>query len=93
MPPNDLYHVSLVNIIPNRWADHLPVLHLKLKANLSDEKVNFAAKVLYSVEQFFKEKDPSIQNGMLVDSRGLRGPQEKQAYILSQKAIRIRLNK
>lgn len=90
-PPNDLYHVSLMEIIPDRFADHMPEIHLKVKDNLSDEHYNFAVKALYWVGKFFQQNEPTIKNGVLKDVRGLRGPQEKDTYILSRKAILKRI--
>ncbi|MCM3741507.1 AAA family ATPase [Oceanobacillus luteolus] len=90
-PPNDLYHVPLMEIIPDRWRDHLPEIHLKVKNNIAENKYNHAVKALFWIGQFFKDNEPRIGNEILIDSRGIRGPQEKQAYILSQKAIQIRL--
>lgn len=91
VPPNDLYHVSLTTIIPDRWREFLPEVHLKVKANLSNEKHNHAVKALFWINQFFKDEEPFIKNGIIIDARGIRGQQEKQAYILSQKALQIRL--
>lgn len=91
-PPNDLYHVPLMNIVPDRWQNHLPKLRLKVKNNLSEDKYNHAVKALYWISQFFHEKEPRIHHNVLIDSRGIRGQQEKHGYILSHKAIQIRLN-
>ncbi len=47
-------------------------------------------KALWWVEQFFKEGSVSIKNGILIDPMGIRGPQEKNRYILSVKALMAR---
>jgi chromosome segregation protein len=47
-------------------------------------------KALWWVEQFFKEGSFSIKNGTLIDPLGIRGPQEKDRYILSMKALKLR---
>lgn len=91
LPPNDLYHVPLMDIVPDRWTDHLPEIHLKVRADLPNERHNHAVKALFWVSQFFKSQNPLIKGGIVIDARGMRGPQEKQTYILSQKAIQNRL--
>lgn len=90
-PPNDLYHVPLMNIVPERWRDNIPDIHLKVKTNIAEDKYNHAVKALFWVGQFFKDKEPAIDNGLLIDAQGIRGPQEKQTYILSARAIQIRM--
>ncbi|WP_147532980.1 chromosome segregation protein SMC [Bacillus marasmi] len=89
-PPNDLYHVPLMAIVPDRMVNHLPTLHLKVRNDLVEKELAFAMKALWWVEQFFKEGAVSIKNGILIDSKGLRGPQEKNRYILSVKALMAR---
>ena len=88
--PNDLYHVPLKNVIPDRMITELPSLHLKVKDGVSEEILPFAMKALWWIEQFFKHELISIKNGFLIDPMGVRGPQEKERYILSVKALRIR---
>lgn len=89
-PPNDLYHVPLMNIVPDRSLLHLPSLHLTVKAGLSEVDLPQAMKALWWVEQFFKDREFGIHNGTLVDPLGLRGAQEKKRFILSQKAKNVR---
>lgn len=89
-PPNDLYHVPLMSIIPDRMITKLPSLHLKVKENLQEEELPQAMKALWWVEQFFKDGPFKVQNGMLYDTMGIRGPQEKSRYILSVRALQIR---
>ncbi|MFP3390748.1 AAA family ATPase [Brevibacillus sp. SIMBA_040] len=89
-PPNDLYHVPLMKIVPDRSITHLPNLHIKVKEGLSEDEIPHAIKALWWVEQFFQEDIFSIQNGVLIDLIGIRGPQEKDKYILSVKALRAR---
>lgn len=89
-PPNDLYHVPLMNVIPDRSVEKLPALHLKVKEELPGEVMPLAIKALWWVEQFFKENPVRIRNGVLVDQAGYRGAQEKDRYILSQKALKAR---
>jgi chromosome segregation ATPase len=89
-PPNDLYHVPLMKIVPNRSIETLPELHLKIKDGLGSEDLPHAMKALWWVEQFFINGPFSIQNGYLHDEMGIRGPQEKERYILSKKALILR---
>lgn len=88
--PNDLYHVPLKSVIPDRMITELPSLQLKVKERVSEEILPFAMKALWWVEQFFKGDSITIKNGLLVDPMGARGPQEKDRYILSVKALRSR---
>ncbi|MEC1717677.1 SMC family protein [Schinkia azotoformans] len=89
-PPNDLYHVPLMTIVPDRSVTKLPELHLKVKERLFENELPYAIKALWWVEQFFKEGAFSIKNGVLIDPIGLRGQQEKERYILSFKALKLR---
>ncbi|MGG3423640.1 hypothetical protein [Heyndrickxia faecalis] len=57
----------------------------------TEAQFRFAAKALYWVRQFFTDEEPKIEKSSLIDQRGIRGPQEKEAFILSQKARQIRL--
>ncbi|WP_456276508.1 AAA family ATPase [Bacillus sp. AK128] len=86
-PPNDLYHVSLKNIIPTHMVSRLPELQLSIKPELEENVMPHALKALWWVEQFFKEGFISTENGILRDQFGFRGPQEKERYILSEKAL------
>ncbi|MBB3906521.1 AAA family ATPase [Anoxybacteroides rupiense] len=89
-PPNDLYHVPLMKVIPDRPVMELPHLHLRIKKGLSEAEIPHAMKALWWVEQFFKGGTFTIKNGMLVDPMGIRGPQEKERFILSARAIAVR---
>ncbi|WP_411503256.1 chromosome segregation protein SMC [Brevibacillus centrosporus] len=89
-PPNDLYHVSLMKLVPDRSVTELPDLHCRVKEGLTEEEIPHAMKALWWVEQFFKGDRISIQNGILIDSVGMRGPQEKERFILSAKALQVR---
>jgi chromosome segregation ATPase len=89
-PPNDLYHVPLAMVVPDRVVTKLPALHLKVRDGLSDVDLPQAMKALWWVEQFFKENGYVIKNGILIDQVGIRGPQEKDRYILSEKALLLR---
>jgi len=89
-PPNDLYHVPLMETVPDRSADTLPELHLKIKEGIKDEDIPHAMKALWWVGQFFKDGPTKIQNGILYDKMGIRGPQEKERYILSKNALLAR---
>ncbi|WP_251027970.1 MULTISPECIES: chromosome segregation protein SMC [unclassified Bacillus (in: firmicutes)] len=90
IPPNDLYHVPLMKVVPDRVLTKLPALHLQVKEGLDEEVLTYAMKALWWVEQFFKQGSFSIRNGILIDPMGIRGPQEKERYILSVKALKIR---
>lgn len=85
-PINDLYHVSLPNIVPTKYINRLPLQKLKIREQLSEEQLIMASKVLYWVNQFFERK-PKLQQQTLTDECGLRGPQEKETLILSNKAV------
>ncbi|SEM73520.1 chromosome segregation protein [Mesobacillus persicus] len=89
--PNDLYHVPLKNIIPDRMITELPLLQIRVKDGISEEVLPCAIKALWWIEQFFKDKSISIKNGLIIDPMGIRGSQEKNRYILSVKALRIRM--
>ncbi|MCY7566285.1 chromosome segregation protein SMC [Bacillus safensis] len=89
-PPNDLYHVSLMNIVPDRSITFLPALHLKVKEGVRDEFIPHAIKALWWVEQFFKHKTIHIKNGYLYDEMGIRGSQEKDRLILSETSLQAR---
>ncbi|MBB2483008.1 AAA family ATPase [Bacillus sp. APMAM] len=85
--PNDLYHVSLPNLIPDKTIMHLPDKHLKVKDHLDERLYPYAIKALWWVESFFKDEKPLIANGQLVDEKGIRGPQEEKRIILSEKVL------
>jgi chromosome segregation ATPase len=89
-PPNDLYHVPLMKVVPDRSITKIPELHLRVKEGLQEDELPHAIKALWWVEQFFKDGDFSIENGILTDPMGIRGPQEKDRYILSVKALKAR---
>ncbi|WP_102348449.1 AAA family ATPase [Bacillus sp. Marseille-P3661] len=93
IPPNDLYHVPLKGVIPDRSVTKLPKLHLQIKDNLFYDVIPLAMKALWWVEQFFKDHSFKIKNETLYDEIGLRGAQEKEGYILSEKALRTRKEK
>ncbi|WNB92120.1 chromosome segregation protein SMC [Bacillus sp. NEB1478] len=88
--PNDLYHVSLKTLVPDRLVTSLPELQLLTKQGLSLEEQNLASRVLWWIDQFFSGNFPSIRQKQLIDDRGIRGPQESDAYILSEKAVEKR---
>ena len=89
-PPNDLYHVPLMNIIPEMYVIEIPELQVRVREQLSAELQPQAIKALWWLQQFFQKKDVYIKDGVLRDSMGLRGPQEKDRYILSEKAMLVR---
>ncbi len=90
-PPNDLYHVPLQKVVPERGITALTSLHLKIKEGLQDQHVAYAMKALWWVEQLFLGKD--IQNGVLTDGYGLRGSEDAEAFFLNEKAYRRMENK
>ena len=89
-PTNDLYHVSLKKISPDRSLTELPQVGLEMREGLTVMEQNHAARVLWWVEQFLTDEQPKLQNGFLVDRHGTRGPQEEHTFILSSKALRDR---
>jgi len=91
-PPNDLYHVPLMKVIPEKSVTELPWVHLQIKKDIQEVDISYAMKALWWVKQFFEEgrKTFSIESGMLIDPMGIRGPQERDRFILSVKALQIR---
>lgn len=89
VPLNNLYHVSLRKIIPDRSITSLPSLGLERCDGLTDEEQNQATRILWWVEQFFVDKKmPRItEEGVLEDERGVRGKEEQNAFILSKRAL------
>ncbi|WP_067724543.1 AAA family ATPase [Oceanobacillus damuensis] len=87
LAPNDLYHVPLPNIVPEKTITHLPGKHLKIK-ELSNNLYPLAVKALWWVKSFLENEKPQIQNGVLIDARGIRGPQEEKRIILSEKVLK-----
>ncbi|WP_313640490.1 chromosome segregation protein SMC [Paenibacillus sp.] len=85
--PNDLYHVPLRGLVPDRSFIENEVLQIRVKNGISEDVFPHAVKALWWVEQFFLAGETRIENDVLIDSKGIRGPQEKKSYILSQKAM------
>lgn len=85
-PVNDLYYVSLTELIPTESISKITELGLQIRSDLSDQQANYANKALWWVKQFFIGQPKIEQNG-LVDARGVRGAQEAMQYILSDAAI------
>lgn len=88
--PNDLYHVPLRSIIPDRSVTEIQTLQIRVKNGIEDDVFPHAVKALWWVEQFFLAGEIRIENDMLIDSKGIRGAEEKKSYILSQKAMQKR---
>ena len=86
-PFNDLYHVSLKQLVPTRFVKELPGWGLEMREGLSGDEQNQAARVLWWIEQFLTSEQPHIKNSWLIDKQGIRGPQEQDTYILSKKAL------
>ncbi len=93
LPPNDLYHVPLIKIVPERLITKLPSLHVEIKENLSNEMMPIAVKALWWVDQFFSDTAVQIKNESLYDGVGIRGRQEKEGYILTERALMARKEK
>lgn len=91
-PFNDLYHVSLKKLIPDRSILSLPQYGIDMRDGLTSDEQNHALRILWWIEQLHSTDGPYLQNGLLVDSRGIRGPQEKDTFILSKKALKSRRN-
>ncbi|WP_433945539.1 chromosome segregation protein SMC [Paenibacillus sp. SN-8-1] len=87
IPPNDLYHVPLRKVVPDRSVTELASLQLRVKEGLDEEVLPHAMKALWWIEQFFKDGDIRIEHGVLVDAMGIRGPQEQHRYIMSARAL------
>lgn len=90
LPINDLYHVPLKKLVPDRSFTELPELQLRVKQGLPSEVMPHAMKALWWLEQFFKNGEIRIENGVLIDSIGIRGAQEDHRYILSARALSLR---
>jgi chromosome segregation ATPase len=88
--PNDLYHVPLMEVVPERMIESIPELHLKIKDGIREDDIPHAIKALWWTGQFFRNGPFKIQNGSLHDPMGIRGPQESERYILSKKALLAR---
>ncbi|GAB2566176.1 AAA family ATPase [Gracilibacillus alcaliphilus] len=86
--PNDLYHVPLPDIVPDKLISHLQDKHIKVKNGLADDHYAFAVKALWWTRSFFEAEEPVIRQGSLVDRRGVRGPQEAKKIILSEKMLK-----
>lgn len=91
-PLNDLYYVSLTELIPTESIVKIPELGLQIRSNLNERQANYANKALWWVKQFFVGQ-PKIEQNILIDSRGIRGAQEAAQYILSDAAISNLLEK
>lgn len=93
VPPNDLYYVSLPMIVPERFIKAIEEYHLEIRDDLPESLIPHAVKALCWIQSFFlKNSTIKIQNGILIDEKGWRGPQEEEKYILSNKAILNRLS-
>lgn len=88
--PNDLYHVPLPKIVPKQTISHMPDKHIKIKDELSDRIYPYAVKAMWWLNTFFEQDQPLIERGQLIDSRGIRGAQEDEEIILSEKVLQIR---
>lgn len=51
--PNDLYHVPLRSIIPDRSVTEIQTLQIRVKNGIEDDVFPHAVKALWWVEQFF----------------------------------------
>lgn len=87
VPPNDLYHVPLRKVVPDRSVTELEDLQLQVKSDLPEAVIPHAIKALWWVEQFFQAGEVSIEQGALYDPAGIRGSQEQNRYILSPRAV------
>lgn len=85
--PNDLYHVPLPNIVPEKTITHLPCKHLKIK-EVSNNLYPVAVKALWWIKSFFEQENPQIEKGILIDTKGIRGAQEEKRIILSDKVLK-----
>lgn len=85
-PINDLYYVSLKQIIPDRSINAIHELGLRIRTDLHEQQQNFANKALWWIQQLFTA-NPRIQQHGLVDERGIRGAQEPPSFILSNAAL------
>lgn len=91
--PNDLYHVALPTIVPEKTVTRLPEKHIKIKDGLSDHMYPFGLKAMWWVCTFLNSANPRIENGILVDDKGMRGPQEEKRIILSDKVLQTQKRK
>lgn len=85
-PINDLYYVSLSQLIPTESVSKVTELGLQIRNDLNEHMSNYANKALWWVKQFFIAT-PKIEQGILIDGRGVRGAQESEQLILSDAAL------
>ncbi|MFD1773724.1 chromosome segregation protein SMC [Paenibacillus rhizophilus] len=90
-PPTDIYHVELPAVVPERTANELPYLGLRVRKELDDQTYAAAQKALWWVGMIASgSSKPRLENGQLVDSLGRRGPQEERRWILNPRGIKLR---
>ena len=56
IPQNDLYYVSLPEVVPEKFISHLPELHLKVRGDLPEDLVSQGVKALWWVKTFFGDE-------------------------------------
>ncbi|WP_149095919.1 chromosome segregation protein SMC [Paenibacillus terrae] len=94
IPPNDLIHVELPSVVPERSLKRLEKLHIQVKEGLNDEMYAAAQRVmwwLYELEQ--GAHWTRIENGILREPYVRRGPQEEKQSLLHTRGILIRKGK
>ncbi|MFW5438563.1 AAA family ATPase [Paenibacillus apiarius] len=94
VPPNDLIHVELPSVVPERSLERLEGYGIQVKNGLSDEMYAAAMKALWWLHELTQGvSDTKLQEGVLVERYARRGPQETQQWLLNTKGVRIRLQK
>lgn len=93
-PPNDLYHVELPLLVPEYTITELPEYAIRIRETANSDLYVASVKALWWIKSMLEDQNGRfLQGSMLVDSRGRRGAQEQKEYILSDTALKIRLQK
>ncbi|MCM3341218.1 chromosome segregation protein SMC [Paenibacillus sp. MER TA 81-3] len=93
-PPNDLIHVELPSVVPERSLEGLEGFGIRVKNGLSDEMYTAAMKALWWLHELAQGgSDTKLQDGVLVERYARRGPQEMQQWLLNTKGVRIRVQR
>jgi chromosome segregation protein len=94
IPPNDLVHVELPSIVPERSMERLADLQVQVKEYLSDDMYAAALKVMWWLhELLLGVRGIQLKDGILLETGARRGPQEERQWLLHTKGMQIRLQR
>ncbi|MNW24985.1 Chromosome partition protein Smc [compost metagenome] len=94
IPPNDLIHVELPSIVPERSIERLADLQVQAKENLSDDMYAAALKVMWWLhELLLGVRGIQLRDGILLETGARRGAQEERQWLLHTKGMQIRLQR